>query len=251
MLGTYSLLMMKARKSEKINLVILATSLLGSVPYGFLCFFGYQQILPATLNIALSVIVVVVNAGIGYTAIKSVVGSLKDYFGKKNLRRKLPVVEQIYRSIGILVGIVISTTMYLATCHGLTHLLAHFHFDALVAMNAGYYLAFISWIPVAALFANGNQTVANELYQNIRKFSQTVSATTTFSVLFILFCLLSGSAISTMMRDAYDNSKDIPGVFKMDFIQFTVNHYLIVVALISSAALNYFAINKLREYFSK
>jgi hypothetical protein len=251
MLGTYSLLVMKTKKSEKINWLILITSLVGSVPYGFLCFFGYQKILPAAINVTLSIIVVIVNSGIGYTAIKGVLKSLTEYFGKEKLRYKIPVTEQLVRITGIVIGLIISITMYLATCHGLADLFKHFQFDKLIAMHAAYYMAFISWVPVAALFANGNQTVANDLYQKCKTLPKTLAATNGYSIAFIFFCLFSGGSIAAMMHDSFDNSKKIPDLFKMDLIQFTVNHYLFILALFSSAALNYFAINKLREYFSK
>ena len=251
MLGTYSLLTMKQKASDKIVLWILATSLIGSVPYGFLCYFSYEKNLPLLFDVILSIIVVIVNAGIGYTALKNVFSSLVKHFGKKQLIKKIPFAEIMIRCFGVLVGIVVSIIMYLATCHGLNDLFNKFDFKNAVDSHVSFYIAIISWIPVAALFANGNQTVANSIYQSVSDLKRALQKLTFATVLLLIYCLFSGSSIAMMMADTFDKTKQIPSFFKNENILFIVNHYLLYLALLSSAALNYFAITNLKQFFNK
>jgi hypothetical protein len=209
MLGTYSLLTIKTSRSEKSDLKILGLSTLGSIPYGFLCYSGYQNILPATINIVISVIVVVVNAGIGYTAIKNVLISVKS---KKN-KKKVSVYEYFIRGLGLLVGLIVSVTMYLATCHGVNELLIAYHLSSLVHYKVGFIFALISWLPIAVLFANANQTVAGELYQKCKHPKKLIQSTRIISMGIILFCLFSGAAIAQMMDESFDPAKKIPTIF--------------------------------------
>ena len=247
-LGTYSLLIIKKNKTDDINWIIMLVSLIGSVPYGFLCFFSYQKTLPIIVNTTLSCIVFIVNAGIGYTALKKVYEGVSNYAGKKKLRDKVGLSEKGVRLLGIFIGAIISTTMYLATCHGLTDLFNKFGFHQLVDMQVGYYLAIVSWIPVAALFANGNQAVAYNLYSAIVNFKKTISSTKISDISLIVFCLFSGTAIYSMMHDAYDSTKIIPDFFKLDMIQALVNNYLLPIALLSSGAINFNAIQNIKAY---
>jgi hypothetical protein len=242
MLGTYSLLNIKTKKTEKINKNIILVSTLGSVPYGFLCYFGYQNTLPSLANIAISVIVVVVNAGIGYTAIKNLMISYKEMMSTPN---KQGGDVAFVRIIGFLIGIAISLVTYLAASSGITDLLIHFNQTTLVQYHLGFILAILSWIPCAALFANANQTVAGELYTNVKDFRTFLKSVNFINILFLLFCLASGTAIAQMTASSFSPEKNIPALFKADIVQFIVQHYLIITALFSSAALNYFSIKKL------
>lgn len=251
MLGTYSLINMKENKKDKINPGTLTISFLGSIPYGFLCFFGYQKILPVAVNVAISVMVVIVNTGIGYTAIKNLIGSITKTVAKPPTRKELFSLEYFIRVIGFLIGLAISTITYLAASSGITDLLIHYQFPTLVHYHAGFVLAIISWIPCAALFANANQIVAGELYTKMKKFKKFIAGINKHTFLFFLFCLCSGAAIAQMTVESFNPSKQIPPFFKDDMIQFVVQHYLIIIAMFSSAALNYFSINKLIQHFKK
>jgi hypothetical protein len=250
MLGTYSLLDMKDGADKKIDLRIILVSTIGSVPYGFLCFFGYQNTLPVIVNIVISVVVVIVNAGIGYTAISNLLLSVKDIL-KKSGTAKTPASEVIVRVLGFSIGLAISVVMYLAACSGITDLLIHFNQVELVHYHAGYMLAILSWLPGAALFANANQIVASELLYKIMDYKKFVKGISVNNIGFTLFCLASGTAIAQMAADSFDPGRNIPDIFKIDFIQMLVQHYLIVIALFSSAALNYFSIGKLLERLKK
>ena len=251
LLGTYSLATMKNKKSDSIDLRILAVSGVGSIPYGFLCFFGYQNILNNVVNVVLSIIVVLVNAGIGYTAIKSVLESLKNYFGKKATRQKISLPEQAVRLVGMMIGSIISLTMYLATCSGITDLLRDYDYPKLVDLKVGFILAVISWLPVAVLFANANQQVAASLFSELCNIKKMLKNIHIVNLIVIILCIFSGTAIAKMLVDAFNPSKQIPAFFKLENIQYLANNYLIILALLSSAALNYFSLNKFYEFIKK
>jgi tetrahydromethanopterin S-methyltransferase subunit F len=246
-LGTYSLLNMRSDQSEKINWIIIIISFVGSIPYGFLCYFSYQKLLPVIFDINLSIIIVIVNTGIGYTAIKNVIKNIKI---NSTAKKKITHGERSSRIIGMCIGILISVTMYLATCNGITSLLMTYKFDSLVKIHAGYFFAVISWLPVAALFANGNQSVAHEIFLVLTKGKREAGTKSKYyHIALAIFCMLSGTSLAAMMVASFDSTKLIPHFFKHDYIQYAVNHYLLVLALFSSAALNYFAINELLKYF--
>lgn len=242
MLGTYSLLNIKNKKTEKIKLNVIVVSTLGSIPYGFLCYFGYQNTMPFLINIIISVIVVIVNTGIGYTAIKNLIISFKELFHPE--KQKTHARETISHIVGFLIGIAISLVTYLAASSGITDLLVYYNQTTLLQYNVGFILAVISWIPCAALFANANQIVAAELYNNLKSFQKFFKNINWVNILFFIFCIASGTAIAQMTSDSF-SAKRIPALFKSDFVQYVAQHYLIVIALFSSAALNYFSMKKL------
>jgi hypothetical protein len=245
MLGTYSLMNIKSENNQKIQLPILLVSSVGAIPYGFLCFFGYQNISPSIVNISISSIVVIVNAGIGYTAIQNLWFNLQKMF-TKSAGNNTPKMKIIVQLVGFIIGLAISLLTYMAASSGITDLFIHYHLTTLVEYKAGFILAILSWIPCAALFANANQEVAGELYDKVGNFNKFLKSINKFSVAFFLFCLCSGTAIAQMMAVSFAPDKNIPEVFKADMIQILVQ-YLIPIALFSSAALNYFSINKFLE----
>jgi hypothetical protein len=153
--------------------------------------------------------------------------------------------EIIVRVLGFVVGLAISLVTYLAASSGITDLLIHYNQTLLLQYNTGFILAILSWIPCAALFANANQIVAGDLYKKVADIKAFVKGISLTNILFLLYCLASGTAIAQMTSDSFDPEKNIPEFFKVDFVQFIVQHYLISIALISSAALNYFSIQKL------
>jgi hypothetical protein len=245
MLGTYSLLNIKSKNNQKIQLPILLVSSVGAIPYGFLCYFGYQNVLPSVVNIAIGSIVVIVNAGIGYTAIQNLWLSVKKSLTKKTAD-KTPKMKTAIQVIGFSIGFAISLLTYLAASSGITDLFIHYKLDTLVEYKAGFLLAILAWIPPAALFANANQVVAGELYDKIGDFQKFLRSINKTSLAFFIFCLCSGTAIAQMTADSFAPSKNIPEIFKAEMIQFLVQ-YLIPISLLSSAALNYFSINKFFE----
>jgi hypothetical protein len=250
MLGTYSLLNIKNNKNNKIQFPILALSSVGAVPYGFLCYFGYQNVLPAIINISISIIVVLVNAGIGYTAIQNLWLNLKSSFAKSTNKKSSSISKIVIQSLGFFVGLAISLLTYLAASSGITDLLSHYNLTTLVDYHVGFQLAILSWIPCAALFANANQVVAGELYDKVGNFKKFVKSINWSTVGFFIFCLCSGTAIAQMTSDSFSPDKQIPEMFKADVIQMMVV-YLIPVSLFSSAALNYFSINKFFDNIKK
>jgi hypothetical protein len=249
MLGTYSLLNIKNDKQSKLNFKILLVSTLGSMPYGFLCYFGYESTLPLLVNIIISVIVVIVNAGIGYTAINNLLQSIQDMRQNPKANKFQPQV--IFRILGFVIGLLISLVTYLAASSGITDLLIHFNQTQWVNYHAGFILAILSWIPCAALFANANQVVAGDLYEKLSDFKTFLKGISLANLMFLAYCLASGTAIAQMTSDSFEPAKNIPAFFKIDYIQFLVQHYLIIIALFSSAALNYFSIQRLMQKFKK
>jgi hypothetical protein len=251
MLGTYSLLDMKSDSKKKIDPRIIFVSTVGSVPYGFLCYFGYQNTLPLLINVFISVVVVVVNAGIGFTAISNLILNIREIANNKSSNSKSTVGDGVVRLVGLVIGLAISVVMYLASSSGITDLLIHYNQVELVHYHAGFIIAIFSWIPGAALFANANQIVASELFQKVSDVKKFVAGINLTNIAFLLFCLASGTAIAQMTADSFDPGKNIPAFFKTDVIQYFVLHYLVFIALISSAALNYFSISKLMQNFKK
>jgi hypothetical protein len=252
MLGTYSLLNMRGDNKDKVDLRVLTLSTVGSVPYGFLCYFGYQNTLPLVINVTISVIVVIVNAGIGYTAIRNLFITTKRLLVRSSHAESTTTKpEAAVRCLGFIVGVAISLVTYLAACSGITDLFTHYGLNTLVHYNAGYILAISSWIPCMALFANANQIVAGELFVKLSDFKKFVKGISLSNIAFLAFCLASGTAIAQMTADSFDPAKTIPGFFKVEAIQFLVQHYLIIIALFSSAALNYFSIAKLLQRMKK
>jgi hypothetical protein len=243
MLGTYSLT--NKKPGEKMVPSILLLSTLGSMPYGFLCYFGYQSLLPFVLNVTISVIVVIVNAGIGYTAIRNLLLSIKPLFTSQKEKLKLFSGQAIVRMLGFLIGLSVSIVTYLAASSGITDLLISFNQTWLVQQHFGFIIAIIPWLPAAALFANANQVVAADLYHSVSDFQNIGKNLNLNTVLLILFCLASGTAIAEMTFESFDLAKHIPAFFKTDLIQIIAHSYLVPIALFSSAALNYFSISQL------
>jgi hypothetical protein len=243
---------MRGDNKDKVDLRVLTLSTVGSVPYGFLCYFGYQNTLPLVINVTISVIVVIVNAGIGYTAIRNLFITTKRLLVRSSHAESTTTKpEAAVRCLGFIVGVAISLVTYLAACSGITDLFTHYGLNTLVHYNAGYILAISSWIPCMALFANANQIVAGELFVKLSDFKKFVKGISLSNIAFLAFCLASGTAIAQMTADSFDPAKTIPGFFKVEAIQFLVQHYLIIIALFSSAALNYFSIAKLLQRMKK
>jgi hypothetical protein len=252
MLGTYSLLNMRGENKDKVDWRVLMLSTIGSIPYGFLCYFGYQNTLPLVINVTISVIVVIVNAGIGYTAIRNLLVTTKRLLVKSShTESKTTKPEAVFRCLGFVIGVAISLVTYLAACSGITDLFNHYGLTTLVHYDMGYILAVSSWIPCMALFANANQIVAGELFVKLMDFKKFIKGINLSNVAFLCFCLASGTAIAQMTADSFNPAKNIPDFFKIDFIQFLVQHYLIMIAMFSSAALNYFSISKLLQRMRK
>jgi hypothetical protein len=245
MLGTYSLMNIK---TKKIQASILTVSSVGALPYGFLSFFAYQNVLPSIANIFLSSIVVIVNAGIGYTAFQNLWDNIKNLFKKSATKTPTAYSKVFVVTLGFLIGTLISVLTYLAACSGITDLLIQFNQTTLVKYHAGYILAILSWLPCAALFANANQAVALNLYTKISHFKKFVTGISKSNVAFFIFCLCSGTAIAQMVTDSFATTKHIPEFFRADYVLALVQ-YIVPVALLSSAALNYFAIDNLFKNF--
>ncbi|MES2218560.1 MAG: hypothetical protein V4501_09130 [Pseudomonadota bacterium] len=243
MLGTYSLISMKNKKNQKIYFHILLLSLASAIPYGFLCYFGYQKILPAIVNIPISMMVVIVNTGIGYTAIQNLWLNMKTTLEKSTTKTSHHYAATVINSLGFFIGFSISIMTYLAASSGITELLIHYNLTTLVKYNAGFILAILSWIPCAALFAHANQTVASELYAKVKHFKKFLHSINKTSLALLVFCICSGSSLTQMTADSFAPTKQIPEFFKADYIQMLVQ-YLIPIALLSSSALNYFSLTR-------
>jgi hypothetical protein len=248
MLGTYSLVNMQNRKGQKIHFDILFLSTASAIPYGFLCYFGYQNILPAIVNITISMIVVIVNTGIGYTAIHNLSQNMKTIFVKSPGRKRQNIAMIVVQTAGFLIGLTISIMPYLAASSGITELFIHFNLTTLVNYKVGFILAILSWIPCAALFAHANQIVAGELYAKVIHFKKFLRSVNKSSVALFIFCLCSASALTQMTADSFSPTKQIPEFFKADYIQMLVQ-YIIPIALLSSSALNYFSLTKFFSHF--
>ncbi len=239
-LGIYSLSNIKI--TQKGNLYGIATlSTLGAIPTGFFSYFGYNHILPISLNVITSIIVVIVNTGINFTAIVNLLKNIKNFLEKKQASKKVNWFRTVICAIGGIVGVLISLTAYLATTNGIAHIAMNYISSQAAALYIGSTLAIIAWLPLGALYLNSTEIVTEKIYDFFVKLKYNSKHIRIYDLLLIIFVLLSGTAFSRMVYDFYDPKNMIPDFFKLPFIQAIAYHYLMPLALVSSAAVNYFA----------
>jgi hypothetical protein len=122
-LGAYSLLNMQAKQTAIQPVKLIMFSLLSAIPVGFMCYSAYQTIFAIPLNVFISIIVTLVNTAIGYTAVLSLYLSFQSLSHNSKSGSKMPLGELFFRTIGFLMGVMVSLTAYMAAVHGITQLL--------------------------------------------------------------------------------------------------------------------------------
>jgi hypothetical protein len=244
-LGTYSLLNIK---KETQNIFLVTTlSIFGAVPMGFFSFTGYQSVLPISLNILNSFIVIIVNTGINYTAIFNLLKNSKALI-KKSSKQAIYQPRFLLCTAGGIIGALVSITAYLATTNGLAHIFAHYQLTPALALQIAAIIAIIIWLPFGALYVNSTQTVVGNIYAFFSEKGHGFKKIKLHHMALILFVILSGSAFAQMVLDFYHPDNMIPLFFKLPLIQMIAHHYLMPFALLSSAAVNYFALVRVIRY---
>ncbi|MBA3661999.1 MAG: hypothetical protein H0W64_09735 [Gammaproteobacteria bacterium] len=248
-LGTYSLVKIDIEKWDKTTIVIIFISLLGSIPMGCVSFFGYIGILPGFINALMSCIVVFVNAAIAFTAMRAIAAKRKSlliFFFSTNEQRSS---QWLLCVIGVFIGILVSLVGYVATFNGLNALIAALHINYLTSYYLTATLAAIAWLPSAALYAHANHSVARELHSSLLNFSQQLKQLKLSQFVLPIIFLISGTALAEITRETFEHAlKSYHFAVDTPLQQFS--YYLLMpLALISSAAVNYFSTTKLLQIY--
>ncbi len=249
-LGAYSLLNIKKEKQTGNVFAMAILSIFGAVPMGFFSYEAYQGALPASLNAINSLIVIIVNTGINYTAILNLLKSSKELI-KKMGEHVINWVRFSFCTVGGVTGALVSLTAYLATTNGLAHIFMHYHLTPSLSLYIAAILAIIIWLPFGALYVNSTQAVVAKIYNFFSKEKHAFKKIKLFNIIFILFALMSGTAFAQMVLDFYHPHNMIPTFFKLPLIQAIASNGLMPFALLSSGAVNYFALVNVIHYFKK
>lgn len=245
-LGIYSLLNAKVPKHSNLY-VIAVLGILGAIPTGFFCYFGYKKILPVYLNVLASCIVFFVNIGINFTAIVNLLKKAKEIIDKHRNVKGIHWKKNIIIITGGIIGLLISITAYLATTNGIAHMIDGYFTVSSHALYFASFLAILPWLPLGALYLNSTAVVTEKLYNFFCAFDRNIKNVTRLDIILILYVILSGSAFARMVYDFYNPVNMIPAFFKLPSIQYIAYHFLLPLALFSSAAVNYFALINIVE----
>ncbi len=239
-LGAYSLLNAKL-KQDLINPYFLAIgSFISAIPNGFICYFGYRDSLPFLVDLLISVVVVIVNAGIAYTAIHNF---LADIFHKPF--RQSTFQFHFASKTGFVAGLLVSTTFYMVTVYGLTYVLSLIIRNRETAFYLACVLGIISWIPGAALYSNSTRITSEKVYEFIEQSMKRLIMPSGVDLVILLIAVGSGASFCQIAIEFFDPSKDIPSFVKNDLAQTFVYHCIVPCAFSSSAAVNYLALKRL------
>lgn len=247
LLGTYSLLKLD-KKTVYANLSLVLVGALGAIPQGIISYFGYRGTFPIYLNLAASTIVMLVNAGINCTALNNLRQSSRELFFSQ---QHLTTNEIAFRSVGALIGVVVSMLGYLAAANGLVHVFLFYHWHDDWIYPASYLLSVLTWIPYMALFANSTQTVAAKLGKLFINFGVIIKSIKMRDIVMLIYIFASGSAFGQMLLDFLNPASSIPSVFKTAAIQALALPFLMPLAFLASSALNYFALQEVMAMSKK
>lgn len=254
-LGSYSLLSMHVEKFSELRISVLILSILASIPTGFMCFLGYRNIIPNTINSIVSIMVCIVNSGIGYRAISNLIED-----GKKLRANYLKWVNNTYylmgvipeltiRTLGFILGLGVSLVSYAAASDGMHIVFSNFNFTNNWISPLIYVLAVLPWIPSAALFANSTQQVSGDIYQKTRDiiFNKANDHINPTQLFIIIVSILSASSLCQIVLELLSPSSHIPELFKAEDIQLIIHRILAPITFISSACVNYLALTRTRS----
>lgn len=241
-LGTYSLTKLKLPPT---NWYLFIFSFCSAIPIGFICYFGYQNLLPFSLNCGLSLIVTIVNIGIAYTAISDLVQEVKKTKGFSALS------DMAVQSVGFSIGLVVSAVNFLAASAGVNNLLLYYQQNFLYQHHLAYIVGLIAWLPYAALFGHSNQIAAAEIYKVIRNFWQGEKVFSLVGWAIILLCLASGTSYFQIVHELFEPSKKIPEFLKTGNIEYLANNFLAPIAIYSNAFVNFVSLKKLLALLKK
>lgn len=247
-LGFYSLTVLRNNKIDYKEFILVAIfSFLAAIPLGFISFFGYQDSLNTILNVALSIVIILVNFAIGFNGVHN---GIKDFLHFKKTYRRIDADEMIIRSLVFLLGLAMTVTFYLAGTNGLHELLKTLKLTAIAQPFFIYPFAIFLWFPLACLFSNSFQNVAGKLYRliKIKEFHKKINF---FTLSLFIFCLFSGSAFAQMTKEFFTPDTYMPNFFKIELIQNVANFFLVPLAILVSASVNAVALTNLIEKIFK
>lgn len=239
-LGTYSLLKLD-KKTICANLYLVLVGILGAIPQGIISYFGYRETFPLYVNLIASSIVTLVNAAINCTALNNLKQSAQALFFSE---RHLSTNEIAFRSIGALMGMMVSMLGYLAAANGLVHLFHFYNFYDDWIYTASYLLSVLTWIPYMALFVNATQATAAKVSKSFISFGMIIESIQIRDAFLLIYIFASGGAFGQIMLDFLNPANAIPSVFKTAPIQALAFPFLMPLAFLASSALNYFALQE-------
>lgn len=241
-LGSYSLMNVNFKQKLINSYYLIIGSIVSALPFGFICYFGFKNYLPFIINLITSIIVFVVNTGISYSALYNFLSD------KKNQKIKKTAFDlRFVQQLGFVIGFFVSITVYVATAHGMTHLLTSIMGNPSLAFYIASIVAIFSWIPFLALYSSSTKIVSERIYLSFSKKLSKVNKINKLNLLFIVIAIGSGASFTQIAIDFFNPNTDIPSFFKTEFMQSFIDQFIIPCAFFSSAAVNYLALKRLSE----
>ncbi len=254
-LGTYSLQNTMAQTKENNfsrTFFVILISALSALSTGFICFVGYHSKLPVYLNFLISAMVVIVNAGIGFSAINNALNDFSNQsWNMSNIfnAKKKKTFKSFLSIITIISALMVTLTAYFASTHGLTTIVERFQISSPVVYKMIYPLAILIWLPGAVLFANGSRATVAKIYDSITHSRINFSYLT---IIITLVAIASGSAYAQMALEFFDSGKNIPVFFKEISKHYNfIFYFFMPAAFIISAIVNGYALDKLVKGLKK
>jgi hypothetical protein len=238
-LGSYSLLNADLKQTLINRYYLSIGSVISAIPYGFIGYFGFKEYLPFFINLTISLMIVIVNTGIAYSAIYNFLADIL----KKSLK-KISYDIKIVRQLGVFIGFLVSITIYVATSHGMTSLLVSITQKPRLAFYLGCIVAILSWLPFAALYANFTSVVSEKVYVFLAKNLLKITRLNKINVALIIIAIGSGASFAQIAIDFFQPAANIPLFFKDQLVQIFIYNFVIPCAFFSSAAVNYTALQR-------
>lgn len=239
-LGLYSLLHMQG-KQRGINPILLRLlSFISAVPFGIMCFFAYLNITPFVITAFLTSVVYIVTAAIGYTAIFNFLLEMKQWHQFTQTYSGIAC-----RMVGFLIGLAVSFTACMAAIAGCANLLTsmnNFYFNQHTIYFFSCIIGAITWIPFSFLFANATQTATYKIYVLLTDSNRRERRINARTIAILVLAICSGASYAQMTIVFFDTAMPIPTFLKQPLLQEFINNYLVPLAFIASAAVNYSAL---------
>lgn len=257
-LGVYSLhdsLAQRGAIKLTRKLIITIICSIASLSTGFLCFIGYSNRLPLLMNLILSSMVVIVNIGIGFSAMNNAINDFTDGSRTNNLKSiklalKRKSIKILLSLVTVLSALFVTLTAYLASTHGLQLALRNINtLSPLYIDKISYLMAIIIWLPGAVLFANGSRITILKIYDAVFNHRLKISYST---YIIMIIAIASGSAYAGMALEFFDSSKEIPAIFRTLSSHYKIVLYVITpLAFLISAVVNGYALESLWKQTSQ
>lgn len=250
-LGVYSLhdsLSMLEKISWIKRLLIGFISFIASCSMGFICFFGYHKTLPIAINSLLSIFVVIVNAGISFSAVNKLFESLLTLFSSSK-SKKINLFYFFISFITIIFAVMASFCTYLASTNGMVNILIYWNINTFYPIISVYFLSILVWLPFAALFSYGSFTAMSHIYKTFATKNIKLSW---LNFIVLLVAVPSGSAYAQMIIEFFDPSRHIPSLFQfIATYQTIIIYFLMPAGFIISSLVNAYALTNLIKILKK